>query len=91
MDVTLLRSTSSGAATFPVRLMTLQEFSDRDTSVAGSCQLVLADLGVAEGDLSTIDQAQGMCVRNLNSSLHSIFDHTKISYYDWQLHTISSL
>ena len=47
MDVGLIRTGSTGQETVSVRFMTLQEFSSRDTSVAGSCQSTL-DSQVAE-------------------------------------------
>ena len=57
MEVTLLRNSSSGAATSVVRLMTLQEFSER-VPQDGDCQTGLENLRSINA--SEENQAQGM-------------------------------
>lgn len=52
VDVGLIRADSAGQETVSVRLMTLQEFQSRDTSVTGSCQSTLE---------SEVVEAQGVC------------------------------
>lgn len=57
VDITLQRDSSTGAATFSVHLLTLQQFSERNVSNVDTCQLQLADLRLTS-DLSTGDHAQ---------------------------------
>ena len=51
-----LQRTESTAATITVRMMTLDQFTSRTTSVPGSCQNTLADIGITNP--SSVDPAE---------------------------------
>ena len=57
VSATLRRTGASDPVTVTVQFMTLQAFSERNTSAPGSCQLGLPDIGVA--DLAAVDKAEG--------------------------------
>ena len=56
MSITLERTDSTNADSINVEIMTLDQFSQLDTSVSGSCPMRLENIGVP--DINQVDQAE---------------------------------